>query len=147
VFEYPVELEEMEEDGEPWIMVTAPDLPGFRTCGDDRPSALDHARGCLVAWAWGRMEEERDMPPASPAQGRPSVRLPIGATLKVLIHQAMRSDRVSQAELARRMNQNLAEVAHILDFGHATPPDQLEAALEALGRTPVIEIARLETAA
>ncbi|NBC32664.1 MAG: type II toxin-antitoxin system HicB family antitoxin [Alphaproteobacteria bacterium] len=148
MFEYPLRLEDDETDsGEPAILVTAPDLPGFVSAGDTVDGACLQARDALIVWAWQQMDKGLDMPPASPAAGRPTVQLPTGAALKVLIHQAMRADGVSRADLARRLGRDEKVVRRILDFGHASPPDQLDDALRALGRRPVISVAPLEPAA
>ena len=139
MYEYPVDLEpDVNDAGETSVLVTAPDLSGYITYGDDEAAALHHAVGALVVWAAQRMDARLDMPTPSPTRGRPVVRLPIGATLKVLIHQAMRADAVTQVELARRLDRDPKAVRRILDFGHASTPDQLDAALVALGRRPIV---------
>lgn len=143
MFAYPLDL----SPDEGTVLVRAPDLPGFITYGDDEAQALFWARDALLVWAAQRMDHKQDMPAPSPARGRPLVRLPIGATLKVLIHQAMRADGVSQVELAQRLGRDGKVVRRILDFGHGSPPDQLEAALLALGRQPIVYAEPVEEAA
>ena len=148
MFAYPVDLTPDANDaGESSVLVTAPDLPGFVTYGDDAEAALRWARDALVVWAAQRMDARQDMPHASPAAGRPVVQMPIGAALKVLVHQAMRADRVTQVELARRLGRDPKTVRRILDFEHASPPDQLEAALIALGRRTVVYVEPVKPAA
>ena len=141
LYEYPIDIEEdVCESGGACYLVTAPDLPGFVTNGDNRAEALENARDALVTWVDMRLEDRLPLPPASPADGRDVVRLSIAATLKLAIHQAMRADRVTQVELARRIGRDQKAVYRILDFNHASSPDMLDEALHALGRRPVITV-------
>ena len=46
----------------------------------------------------------------------------------------MRAQRVGKAELGRRLNCHLPQIDRLLDLGHDSRLDQLEAALAALGK-------------
>ncbi len=54
----------------------------------------------------------------------------------------MREEGLGKAELARRLGRHLPQVDRILDLGHASRLDQVEAALHALGRELSVEVAR-----
>jgi hypothetical protein len=52
---------------------------------------------------------------------------------KVQIYEAMRTQHVGKAELARRLNVHLPQVDRLLNLTHGSKLDQLEAAARALG--------------
>ena len=61
---------------------------------------------------------------------------------KIGLYRAMREEGLGKAELARRLGRHLPQVDRILDLGHASRLDQVEAALHALGRELSVEVAR-----
>lgn len=61
--------------------------------------------------------------------------------IKAGLHNAMLSDKVRKAELARRTNVNQKQVDRILDPGHASKLDQLVIAAQQLGRDIDVNIA------
>lgn len=129
MYAYPVAL----EPDEGTTMITVPDLPGCRTYGDTEAEALMHAVDAIRVMVSGLMEERRDVPLPSPADGRPTVRLPVLAGLKLRLYLEMRSRNISQSELARRLGKSQKEVWRLLDVTHASRMDQIEAAFAALG--------------
>ena len=76
-----------------------------------------------------------------PAPG-PTVALPALSVAKIGLYRAMREEGLGKAELARRLGRHLPQVDRILDLGHASRLDQVEAALHALGRELSVEVAR-----
>ncbi|WP_299441153.1 type II toxin-antitoxin system HicB family antitoxin [uncultured Rhodospira sp.] len=126
---YPVEFEPDDDT----VMAIVPDLPGCRTFGDTEADALRHAVGAVRAMISGLMDERRDIPPPSPAEGRPTVRLPVLDALKLRLYQELRARGVSQSDLARRLGKSPKDVWRLLDLTHASRMDQIEAAFAALG--------------
>ncbi len=67
---YPVDLV-TDEDGR--VVAIFPDIPGAATDGADRAEALAEAADCLAEAIAGCIERREDIPPPSPARGRPLV--------------------------------------------------------------------------
>jgi antitoxin HicB len=117
------------------LLVTSPDFPELTSFGSTRAEALDHALGALEEAIAARMSDREEIP--SPSGGKaqdPRVALPIQASLKVLLYQAMWNQRVRKADLARRMSIHKQEVDRILDLNHATNLAKIEHAFEVLGK-------------
>ena len=59
-------------------------------------------------------------------------RLPVAA--KIALYQAMREQGVRKADLARKLKLHPPQVDRLLNLHHKSRLDQLDAALEALGK-------------
>lgn len=128
---YPAFLEP-EGDG---FNVTFRDIPEAITCGDNREDALEMAAGALVTAMEFYFEDRRPVPlPSQPEAGEVLVALPPGVWAKVLLLNEMIAQRVTPAELARRLNTRPQEVTRIINLGHATKIDTISAALRTMGK-------------
>ncbi len=78
------------------------------------------------------------VPAPSPAKGRPVARLPALSAAKLEVYRAMRQAGLDEAQLAQRLGWPQKKVTHIFDGYHVVRPEQLEAALAALGRRLVV---------
>lgn len=129
---YPVQLER-DTDGK--ILVSFPDVPGAITYGDEEQEALARAIDALETVFMGIIADREPIPaPGRVTRGRKPVRVPTLTEAKLNLYQSMRAARVGKAELARRLNCHLPQVDRLLDLGHASRLDQLEAAFRALGK-------------
>ena len=123
------------------IRVEFPDIPEAHTFGDDKADALMHAVDALQTALSMYVDDRRDIPRPSPIKARGNaVTLPALAEAKLELYQAMRAQRISKAELSRRLNCHLPQVDRLLDLTHASRLDQLESAFLALGKRLGIEI-------
>jgi antitoxin HicB len=136
MYAYPVEL---QPEGGGYV-VTFPDLPYGITEGDDLDEALAHAVPALETVLIGLMGDKQDIPAPSPAAGRPTVSLPAMSCVKVALYQTMREEGVRKAELARRLGLHMPQIDRLLDLRHTSRIDQLEAALQTLGRRLVLDL-------
>lgn len=136
---YPVELTVDDNDT---ILVVAPDIPGAHSFGDDREEALARIVDAIETGVMALIAARKDVPAPSLARGRPLVALPALSAAKIGLYRAMREENVGKAELARRLGWHLPQVDRILDLGHASRLDQVEAALGALGRTLSVAVGR-----
>lgn len=128
---YPAFLE--PEDG--GFNVTFRDIPEALTCGDSREDALEMAAGALLTAMEFYFEDRRPVPiPSAPQEGEVLIPLPASVWAKVLLLNEMLAQRVTPAELARRLNTRRQDIARIINLGHATKIDTIEAALRTLGR-------------
>jgi antitoxin HicB len=60
--------------------------------------------------------------------------------LKLALYLAMRDQRVSNSELARRLGLHERVVRRMLDPEHATKAEKIQAALAALGKQMTVEV-------
>lgn len=123
------------------ILVTVPDLPEVVTFGDEEDEALaraaDVVEDCLAEYV------SRHFPIPVPTRAKRGMKLvavsPL-AEMKLAIHTAMLAQRVSKAELARRLNCHMPQIDRLLNLSHVSRLDQIESAFRALGKRLVVGI-------
>ena len=135
MLEYPVKLEPDDNDT---ILVTSPDFPELTTFGETEDDALARAMDAFDEAIAARISGREDVP--APSRGRVRMRLRSLTAAKVLLYRAMRDEGVGRAELARRCNWHLQQVDRVLNVSHASRLDQIDAALNAVGKTLVLEV-------
>ena len=126
---YPITLIADDNDT---VMATAPDFPELATFGDDREEAMARARDALEEAISARIHARQDVP--APGRGSPRAALPTLTAVKLILYQGMRDQRIGKAELARRLGWHLPQVDRVLDIRHHSRLDQMDAALDAIGR-------------
>jgi antitoxin HicB len=135
---YPVEL---SLDTNNTILAVVPDLPEALTCGDDEDEALARITEVIEECLADYISLRKPIPvPSRPKRGQKVAIVSALVEMKLAIHQAMLADGVSKAELARRLNCHLPQVDRLLDLGHASRLDQIEAALRVMGKRLSVEI-------
>ncbi len=125
---YPITLREDEGS----VLAVAPDFPELITFGEDRDEALARAVDALEEAIAARISERKDVP--APSAGRTCATLPALTAIKTILYQSMREQGVGRAELARRLGCRLRQVDRLLDLQRSSRLDQLDAALQAVGR-------------
>lgn len=128
---WPVDLVAAEEGG---FIVNFPDLPNGWSQGETRDEAVARAEDLLDQMILGRMAHNEDVPRPSPAKGRPIVAVPALTAAKVEAYRAMRAAGLNKGQLAKRLGWQPSQVTRLFDGRHASRLDQVEAALQALGR-------------
>jgi antitoxin HicB len=134
---YPVERIE-EENGT--VTAVVPDIAGVHSFCDDPGEALARVVDAIESMAMALMTDREDIPAPSPANGRPTVALPVLKTAKIGLYRAMREAGIGKAELARRLGWHLPQVDRAFDLKHASRLDMIETALRALGKQLSVEI-------
>lgn len=131
MYRYAVRLSPAKEGG---FVVTVPALPEIVTQAESRQEALVAARDAIDEALANRLVLEHEIPRADArakatrcAEASPYI------TLKVALHQAMRSAGVGKAKLARMLDVGETEIRRMLDPRHATKFQRLAGALEILG--------------
>jgi antitoxin HicB len=135
---YPVNL---ERDTNGTLLVTFPEFAEAVTFGEDESDALLRAVDALETALAARIDDREDIPLPSPAAGRPCAVLLALSAAKVLLYRAMREAGVCKADLARRLGWHSPQIDRLLDLNHASRPDQIEAALAALGKRLLVDFA------
>jgi antitoxin HicB len=120
-------------DGDGYL-VRFPDLPEALTQGSTREEALDMAADALRTAMDFYFEDGRRVPmPSRVKRGQIGIELPPSVVAKVLLLNAMLEQRVTAAELARRLHTSPQSVNRIVKLGHPTKIDTVASAMKALG--------------
>ena len=136
---YPVSIETADEGG---FTVSFPDVPEALTQGETWDQALQEAQDALVVALGGYVEAGLEIPvPRQPLLGQETVPLPALIAAKVALYTAMREEGVTKVELARRLGVTEAVARRLVHPDHQSRIEKVEAGLQALGRTLVVEAA------
>ena len=128
---YPAKL--TPEDG--GYVVTFRDIPEAITQGDSREEAIEMAADALTTAMEFYFEDRRPVPtPSRRRHGEVDIDLPTSLSAKVLLLNELLAQKVTYAELARRLGTTPQVVTRIVDLGHTTKVDTIADALRALGR-------------
>lgn len=122
-------------DSNATLLATFPDFPEAATFGANVGETLAHAQDALLTVIAARIDDAEDVPLPSPLRdGLHPVELSALAEAKILLWKAMLGQNVSKTDLAHRLGWQLPQVERLLDPFHASPLDELETALRALGK-------------
>jgi antitoxin HicB len=139
---FPYSFEPQKSGG---VLVQFIDVPEAHTSGASEAEAGGaHALDCLIAALGGYVKLGREIPRPSSARGRPVVILPPLVAAKLALYEAMRAQRITRTDLARRLGLQENGVRRLLDLDHRSHIDQVDRALAALGKR--LEVRVLEPA-
>lgn len=114
--------------------VTFRDVPQAITQGFNYKEAASMALDALTTAFDFYKETNTEIPlPSKAREGEVLIELPLGIATKVLLLNAVTSQRISQAKLARLMNVKPQYVTRIFDIKHSTKIDTIEKAFNAIG--------------
>jgi antitoxin HicB len=82
----------------------------------------------------------RSRRPLQPSAASAWCRVPLWLAPKLALYLAMRDQRVSNSELARRMGVHERVIRRMLDPKHATKAEKIQAALAVLGKQMTVEV-------
>ena len=134
---YPARL---EKDGASYV-VSFRDIPEALTSGRSQKEALRMGSDALVTAMDFYFEDRREVPmPSKPRKGEVTIELSASVAAKVLLLNAMLSERVTPATLARKLRKSPQTVTRIVDLHHATKIDTIAEALKALDRKLVLTV-------
>ncbi|HEX3497896.1 MAG TPA: type II toxin-antitoxin system HicB family antitoxin [Stellaceae bacterium] len=138
MYAYPVTL---APDDNGTILVAFPDIPFAHTFGKDEDDALARAVDALESAFVTIIADREDVPvPSKARRGQKVVALPAVSAVKVALYEAMRASGIRKADLARRLGWHMPQVDRLLDLRHASRMDQIEAALDVLGKRLVMDV-------
>ena len=135
---YPIRLE--DDDGT--VLATSSDFPELTTFGDDSEEAIARSVYALEEAIAARIHDRKDIP--LPSRGESYAVLPTLTSVKVMLYQGMRDQRIGKAELARRLGWHMPQVDRVLDVQHRSRLDMMDAALGAIGRRLQVTVAATE---
>ncbi|MDR0587537.1 MAG: type II toxin-antitoxin system HicB family antitoxin [Burkholderiales bacterium] len=129
---YPVIIEKDQHHG---FAAFFPDIPEALTCGDTYEEALEMASDALLVAFEFYFDDFRIIPPPSRVKkGQAFVDVPPSVSAKIFLLNEMIQQKVTNAELARRIGTKQQEITRIVNLRHATKIDTIDSALRALGR-------------
>ncbi|HBY60013.1 MAG TPA: hypothetical protein DEH78_09335 [Solibacterales bacterium] len=138
MFSYPAKFT-TGSDGR--ILVEFADLPRVATDGEDEREAMEEAMDALGSELSIRLSRREEIPtPSSAKRGQRQVPVPLWLAPKLALYLAMRDQRVSNSELARRLGRHERVVRRMLDPKHATKAEKIQAALAVLGKQMTVEV-------
>lgn len=134
---YPLDL---AKDDNGTFLVTCPVLPEVTTFGETWADAIRYGAEAVEEALAARISQWEDIPvpdgkDLTAALKRQSVtRISLVADMKVTLYLACREAGVTRAELARRLRWHREQVDRLFRFDHNSRPDQIEAAVRAVGK-------------
>ena len=117
-------------------------MPEAITGANGRPEALHLAADALAAALAGYVYDGRDIPmPSEPADGQELVAVDAVTAAKLALYSAMRSQDISETELARRIGTSASAARKLADPDRSSSIRQLNTALKAAGCRLAVELA------
>ncbi|SDT67083.1 type II toxin-antitoxin system HicB family antitoxin [Pseudomonas granadensis] len=132
MFEYALDVH--EEPGSVWLTCAA--IPEMHAVGDTRGEALTTAIDAIETAFSIYVDDRRLIPTAHTGEQENDVvlRLPALTAAKVALWNSLLESGVSKAELARRLGVQRPQVDRLVDFLHHSKIENVERALQQLGR-------------
>lgn len=123
------------------VLVEFVDLPRVATDGKDDREAIEEAIDALGSDLSIRLSRREEIPASSPAKrGQRLVPVPLWLAPKLALYLTMRNQKVSNSELARRLGVHERVIRRMLDPGHATKAQRIQAALSVLGKQMTVDV-------
>ena len=129
----------LADDGS--LIASFPDVPEAITGGADRSEALVLAEDALATALAGYVHEKRDIPvPTEAAAGQALVPVSPVVAAKLALYSAMRAQRLTKVELARRLGISESAARKLTNPDHRSHVSQVHKALRAVGRSLRVEV-------
>ena len=121
------------------VLATSPDFPPLATFGEDAADARSQALEALLTLIGSMIDAGEAIPlPCWTGEGD-YVALPLLATLKVELQNAMLASDISREALQRRMGLPDGAIDRLLRLSHNSRVQDMETAFRAIGRELSIE--------
>lgn len=115
------------------LLIQFPDIPEAAAVAETEGEAQVQAIEGLEAALQMYIDARRPIP-ATSFNGGPAATLDVSATAKLLLANEMVRQGMRKADLARALGVHPPQVDRLLDLGHASKIEAVEAALSVLGR-------------
>jgi antitoxin HicB len=122
-------------------LIRFPDVPEALTSVDSEEEICAQALDCLATALAGHAIQGRPWPePRKSGRGARMLTVPALVTAKLELLLAMRRAKMSNSALAKRLGIDEKSVRRLLDLNHRSHIDQLEAALQKLGKRVEVRV-------
>lgn len=130
-FAYPARFT-VDADGR--VLVTFRDFPHGATDGVDRAEAMVEAVDFLESVLAHQVRDGKDIPtPSASRRGEIQISPSAVTAAQVALYTAMRREKVTAKELAKRLRVSVTDVRRMTDLANYPPLETIERALAALG--------------
>jgi antitoxin HicB len=117
------------------VLVEFVDLPHVATDGGNLSEAIEEAIDALGSDLSIRLSRREEIPaPSYAKRGQRLIPVPWWIAPKLALHLAMVEKGINNSELARRLNVDERVVRRMLNPGHETKAEKIQAALAVLGK-------------
>lgn len=118
------------------FVVTCRDLPELNSVGysleEAKKEALDGIETALMIYY---MDGKKVIPlPSEALEGEYKIRLPTQVAVKIALYNEMLEQKVTRAELGRRLQWQQAQVNRLWSLDHSTKLESIEAAFRVIGK-------------
>jgi antitoxin HicB len=135
---YPVRI---EADGNGFL-ARFPGVVGAHTGGATRTEALENAADALVVALAAYVKAAEALPsPRRPRRDEILVAVPPLQAAKLALYAALRDAGISNVALAKKLGVTEGAVRRLLNFNHRSHIGQIDAALAAIGKQLVVDVA------
>lgn len=135
---YPVRI---EADGDGFL-ARFPGVAGAHTAGMTRAEAIENAADALTVALAAYIKASEDLPvPRAPRRNETLVAVPPLQAAKLALYAAMREAGTSNVTLAKKLGLSEGAVRRLLHLGHRSHIGQIDAALTAIGKQLVVDVA------
>lgn len=129
----------LSKDSNGTWLVDVPALPHVHTFGKRKADARARALDAVLTGLEMLVDSKESIPaPLAVAPKGEAVRVSALVAAKVELHNAMLAQGVGKYRLGKRLSWHSPQVDRLVNFRHASKVDQIEQALEALGRRLVV---------
>lgn len=123
------------------VLVSCPDIPEMHAVVYAHQRTEEEALDAIETALYGYMQDRRPIPAArTTARRRLMIYLPTLTKAKLALYGAVLGQDLSKAELARRLGLPRPSVDRLLDVRHGSRMEQLDAALQLLGRRLEVQV-------
>ena len=138
IYAYPCDIAS-DSDGE--LVATFPDVPEAITGARDRAEAVRLAVDALSAALAGYVHEQRDIPlPSTASPDQEVIAVPAVTTAKLALYSAMRSQNITETDLAGRLGDSASAVRQLTDPDRRSRMGDLQEALDAVGCRLIVDV-------
>lgn len=138
IYAYPCDIAPDESGG---LVVTFPDVPEAITGGRDSAEVLRLAADALSAALAGYVHDQQDIPqPSTASSDQEVIAVPAVITAKLALYSAMRSQNITESDLAGRLGASRSAVRKLTDPDRPSRIGELQEALDAVGCRLVIDV-------
>ncbi|MEO8669590.1 MAG: type II toxin-antitoxin system HicB family antitoxin [Bauldia sp.] len=147
---YPLTLTPDDNDT---LLVTSSLLPEVTTFGETWADAIHQGAEAVEEALAARMSRWEDIPVPDAKdveqafEENRATRISLLADMKVTLYLACKEAGVSRADLTRRLGWHREQVDRLFRFDHKSRPDQIEAAIKAIGKVINLEVVDYQYAA
>lgn len=130
----------LDRDDNDTFLVTCPALPEVSTFGENREDAVRRAEAAIEEAIAGRIATGKEIPETRITRRGPNILLPTLTALKVELYRTAKAERVTPAEMTRRLKWHREQVDRLFRLDHASRLDQIEAAFKVLGKRLDVDV-------